>query len=100
VQIYNGSDSGVRVARLCGYNLPNPIFLNTSSARLQFVSDSSVRRRGYDITYTSSLTGASRLLMRRTVLFYRPRRGPGSALGSLCVSVCMFGMINFEPGDV
>ena len=59
VQIYAGSESNVTVARLCGFNVPNPIFLNTSSARLQFRTDQSVTRRGYDITYTASQLGES-----------------------------------------
>jgi len=58
-QIYNGAN--VSVAKLCGSNLPNPIFLNTSSARLQFRTDGSVTRRGYDITYTASPSGTSPL---------------------------------------
>jgi len=57
LQVYNGTENSTEVARLCGSTIPNPIFLNTSSARLVFVTDSSVTHRGYDITYTSSPLG-------------------------------------------
>jgi len=58
MQVYNRSDSSsAQIAKLCGYTIPNPIFLDTNSARLQFRTDGSVARRGYDITYTSSPLG-------------------------------------------
>jgi len=58
MQIYNGTEtSGTPVARLCGQNLPSPIFLNNNVARIRFVTDESVTHRGYDITYTSSPLG-------------------------------------------
>ena len=57
MQVFSGANSTTSVAKLCGSTLPNPIFLNTSSARLHFVTDDSVTHRGYDITYISSPTG-------------------------------------------
>jgi len=57
VQVYSGTNNNTAVANLCGSYTPTPIFLNTNSARLELKTDSSVTRRGYDITYTSSPTG-------------------------------------------
>jgi hypothetical protein len=57
-QIMNGSsESGSQVGKLCGRTLPDPVFLNASSAYLLFVTDSSVQHPGYFITWLSTTNG-------------------------------------------
>ena len=55
------------LVRLCGNTLPNPVFLNTSSALLLFVSDYSLAHPGYDITYTASDVGMTSLVKAQTL---------------------------------
>lgn len=57
-QVYNGSQTTSQaVATLCGFAIPNPIFLNNNEAVLRFVTDHSDTFRGFALTYTASAIG-------------------------------------------
>jgi hypothetical protein len=59
--IYNSTvvaaESLVPPSPLCGRTVPDPIFLNTNTALLKFVTDGSLTHAGYDITYLASPDG-------------------------------------------
>jgi hypothetical protein len=58
LEVYNTSTAvGTPLVRLCGAEIPSPIFLPSNAAFLRFVTDSSARYGGYDITYMASMQG-------------------------------------------
>nr|XP_039268068.1 cubilin-like [Styela clava] len=55
IDIRDGLDaSAPLLQRLCGFNLPNPIFPSSNSVYLELNADPFVHEKGYDITYTST----------------------------------------------
>ena len=57
-QIRNGTNATApEVAKLCGADIPNPVFISSNTAFLYFVTDTSVQHPGYDITYVASTNG-------------------------------------------
>jgi len=58
LEVYNSTSSNsTALAKLCGREIPNPMFLTTNVAKLIFSTDYSATRRGFDITYTASASG-------------------------------------------
>ncbi|CAG5136887.1 unnamed protein product, partial [Candidula unifasciata] len=51
------NSSSIVVARLCGNDIPSPIFMTDNVATLRFQTDFSVQHSGYDITFMSSTQG-------------------------------------------
>ncbi|KAH3692443.1 hypothetical protein DPMN_194284 [Dreissena polymorpha] len=56
LEIVNSTDTSV-YAKLCGWSLPDPVFVPSNIVRFRFVTDSSVTHPGYDITYTATSQG-------------------------------------------
>jgi cubilin len=55
LNIYDGpNDSSPLLISLCGIFIPDPIFLTSNVAFLNFVTDASVTYAGFDLTYTSN----------------------------------------------
>nr|KAG5692366.1 hypothetical protein BaRGS_007979 [Batillaria attramentaria] len=57
LEIRNGTSSGSVISRLCGATIPDPVFVPSNVAYLNFKTDSSVAHIGYDISYTSTNQG-------------------------------------------
>ncbi|KAL8607576.1 hypothetical protein ACOMHN_003495 [Nucella lapillus] len=58
ITIRNGTNSSAtEVARLCGAEIPDPVFLSSNTASLSFITDLSGQHLGYDITYVATTSG-------------------------------------------
>ncbi|XP_070174131.1 cubilin-like [Littorina saxatilis] len=58
LQVRNGTtNQAPEVARLCGRTLPDPVFLPSNTAYLNFRTDTSLQHPGYEISFTSTTGG-------------------------------------------
>jgi len=61
VKVYDGEDAdGTPRTTLCGSTIPLPITSFGSRLTVQFVSDASIERSGFQASYTESASGALR----------------------------------------
>ncbi|KAM6215214.1 cubilin [Rhynchocyon petersi] len=73
LEVRNGSDSSYPLlGRYCGTLLPNPIFSQNNRLFLRFKSDSAVSNHGYEIIWTSSLSGCGGTLYGDSGSFTSP----------------------------
>lgn len=54
LDVYNGpNDASPSLGRFCGSKKPPPVFSSTNKMFLQFFSDNSVQKRGFEASFTT-----------------------------------------------
>ncbi|XP_068160694.1 cubilin [Antennarius striatus] len=111
LEVRNGSTADSQlIARLCGSNLPNPIFPKSNLLYLRFKSDFSHTRDGFEATWTSSPQGCGGTLFGDHGSFSSPNYPGTYPNGSHCewnivaprgrVVIVTFAQISIDdPGD-